>query len=126
MPKRKTTPAGTPTFDQFTEACTHQRRRWKRDIIPEITVWLTVHAKRLSNALAHATRMAKESGLDESKAACSNLSVRLQFLGELILALHDQWGEGAHWEAVQDVLQIIRDSEQPPAAGKDAAPPKDA
>lgn len=106
MPKKPKPKPGEVTFDTFTVACPKVKRMWRPEVRHELIAWLQMHARRVSAALTHATRMAKEYKTEGTFTACTNLRTRLELLGELLVATHDKWSEYDWLEAIKDWKEI--------------------
>lgn len=94
-------------YDHYTEACPKMTRRWKTDIVPELSAWLLLIRARIERSLTHQTQAAQLYGEDAAKDACSRLRTRLKFCEELISQLYDKWSEDAWWSAVKMVATAI-------------------
>lgn len=90
-------------YDVHTEDCPRMTRRWRREVIPEILAWLTVHAVRTERQKLHVDQACQAGGGEGLRDAGKRLAVRLDILADLARQVGDKWDEGLWWACAKRV-----------------------
>ena len=100
-----------------TEACPKFRRRWRRDVIPEVGAWLLMHARRYEAVVTALRGDRRRDQLPHVAGQIAQAHAAAEVVGNLIGSLWEQW-PGPEWFAcvteTQRALETIRAAQQLP------------
>lgn len=100
-----------------TEACPKQRRRWRRDVIPELGAWLMMHARRYETLIRTLQSDRRLSALPQTAGRIAHARTVSEAIGLLIGALWDRW-DGPEWVGcitdIREAVEIIKAKQQCP------------